>query len=271
MRRDKDRLACLDGRQDVLVKVGQHTVGCELERLAARRGHIERAAPHVHLLLAPLLAGVVLVQAGELTVVTLVQGLVLGHREVLLADGLQLDRKRLLRPLQRRRECLVKVGVAELLQLLGALKRLGLALLREGRVLPASEKVQLVPFRLAVTSKHKSSAWSDHRQPTQPYCRENGSGWPATRAFGPHGSTCRSRGTQLSDKLCRRHRWGRRRSAQRRQKKDAHDCGISTSKHLEYSRADLIDRSQYGARSAVGRGTSLILTTERARKCRMRE
>lgn len=97
---NKNRLALLDQRLNLLVKERQHTVGRELQRLTARRAHIERAAPGVYLLLAELGTSIVLVQASELAVVTLVQRLVLDDRDALLADGLELDVQRLLGTLE---------------------------------------------------------------------------------------------------------------------------------------------------------------------------
>lgn len=101
---NKNRLALLHERLDVLLEERQHTVGGELQRLATRGLDVVRAAPGVHLLLAELGTSVVLVQTGELTVVTLVQGLVLHDVNALLANSLQLDVQRLLSTLQGRSE-----------------------------------------------------------------------------------------------------------------------------------------------------------------------
>ena len=98
--RHEDRLASLHKRQDVLAVVWKHTVGRELERLTAWWRHVERAAPDVHLILTPLLTGVILVKTRELTVVTLVQGLILGDRNALLTNGFELNLERLLSTLQ---------------------------------------------------------------------------------------------------------------------------------------------------------------------------
>ena len=179
---DQNRLALLHKRENVLAEVREHTVGRELKRLTTRRGYVKRAAPDVHLLVTPLLTGAVLVETGELAVVALIQGLVLGDRDAFLADLLKLDLKRLLRTLEVRSESLAapvsvfvalpphtysnfvctqtrhrtqpsvvstcpltlhSTHVAVLLQLTGALERLLLTKLRQGRVLPASELDQV--------------------------------------------------------------------------------------------------------------------------------
>lgn len=101
---NKDRLALLDSGLDVLLEEGEHTLSSELQRLAARGDDVVRTAPGVHLLLTELGTSVVLVEAGELTVVALVQGLVLRDGDVLLADGLELDTQGLLGALQSRGE-----------------------------------------------------------------------------------------------------------------------------------------------------------------------
>ena len=54
----------------------------------------------MHLILTPLLTGVILVKTRELTVVTLVQGLILGDRNALLTNGFELNLERLLSTLQ---------------------------------------------------------------------------------------------------------------------------------------------------------------------------
>ena len=58
----------------------------------------------MHLLLAELGTSVVLVQASELAIVTLVQRLVLDDRNAFLANGLKLDLQRLLSTLKGRGE-----------------------------------------------------------------------------------------------------------------------------------------------------------------------
>ena len=56
MRGDEDLLALLDERGNLLVVVGEGALGGQLERLAAGRRDVVRAAPDVDLLLAKLLA-----------------------------------------------------------------------------------------------------------------------------------------------------------------------------------------------------------------------
>ncbi len=56
----------------------------------------------MHLLLTPFLAGVVLVEAGQITVIALVQGLIAHDRNAGLAHFGKREIERALRPLQRR-------------------------------------------------------------------------------------------------------------------------------------------------------------------------
>lgn len=80
---------------------------------------------------------VVLVEAGQLAIVALVQGLVPVDRQFLLANLLEDDVEGRVGALEDRRECDVKVGQARGLEVLAALVSLGAALLGERRVLPA--------------------------------------------------------------------------------------------------------------------------------------
>lgn len=153
---DDDVLALLDEGQDLLVVVGPDTLRGELERLAAGRGDIVAAAPDVHLVLAPLLARVVLVEARELAVVALVESLVLVDRNVLLTNLLELDAQRSLRALQSRGEGHVKLD-ARRSNTLSTRKRLLATKLRQRRILPAREEVELVPLGLTVARKDESS------------------------------------------------------------------------------------------------------------------
>ena len=52
-----------------------------LQALAARRRHLVGAAPDLHLLLTPFVAGVVLVEAGQIAVVAFVQRQIAGDRQ----------------------------------------------------------------------------------------------------------------------------------------------------------------------------------------------
>lgn len=63
-------------RQDLVDVVRQHAGDGVAQALAARGGRVVGAAPDVDLLLAELLAGLVLIQAGEVAVVALVERLI---------------------------------------------------------------------------------------------------------------------------------------------------------------------------------------------------
>ena len=80
---------------------------------------------------------VVLVEAGQLAIVALVQGLVPVDRQSLLANLLEDDVEGRVGALEDRRERDVKVGQARGLEVLAALVSLGATLLGERRVLPA--------------------------------------------------------------------------------------------------------------------------------------
>lgn len=92
---------------------------------------------------------VILVEAGQLAVVTLVQRLVLVGLEALLANLLEDDVEGSVGALEDRGERDVERGQAGGLEVLAALERLGAALLRQGRVLPAARWLcQSLSFRL---------------------------------------------------------------------------------------------------------------------------
>lgn len=112
--RHEDRFTSLHKGQDMLTIVWKHTFGRQLERLTTWWGHVERAAPNVHLFLAPLLTGVILVKTSEFAVVTLIQGLVLRDGDALLTNGIKLNLERLLSTLQVRSKSLavLLVGVS---------------------------------------------------------------------------------------------------------------------------------------------------------------
>lgn len=153
---NNDVLALLDKGEDLLVVVGPDTLSGELERLTTGRGDVVASAPDVDLLLTPLLPGVVLVQAGELTVVTLVEGLVLVDGDVLLTDLLELDAKGGLSTLEGRGESDVELDAGGS-HALGTGQGLLATELSKSRVLPTGEEVELVPFGLTVTSEDESS------------------------------------------------------------------------------------------------------------------
>jgi hypothetical protein len=88
---DQHGLAAQHAGQDLGHVVGPDAGAGVLEALAAGRRHVVGAAPDVDLLLAPFLAGVVLVEAGEIAIVTLVERLVADHLEIGLADALEDD------------------------------------------------------------------------------------------------------------------------------------------------------------------------------------
>lgn len=156
---DDDRLASLDEGQDVLVVVRQDTLARELERLALGGRHVVGAAPDKDLLVTPLLAGVVLVEAGERTVVTFVQREVTGDGDLAgQAELLELDVERVLGTLEVRGEGLVEVSVAGLLEELAAESSFLAALGCEVGVLPPGEEIELVPLGFAVTRKDESAA-----------------------------------------------------------------------------------------------------------------
>lgn len=158
---DEDLLALENERPDLLVKVGQGPVGGELEALAARGRDVVAPPPDVHLLLSPLLPRVVLVQTGELAVVTLVERLVLVDRKVGLLDALEDDVESGLGTLEVRGEGDVEL-VAALGELLRSLLGLFTTLLRELRILPTGEEVQLCARCMSAWSARRRRASAAH-------------------------------------------------------------------------------------------------------------
>lgn len=142
---DEDLLALENEGADLLVEVGQGALGGELEGLSAGGRDIVAAPPDVDLLLAPLFAGIVLVEPGELAVVALVERLVLVDRDVLLVDLVEDDVERGLGAREGRGEGDVKL-VAALGELFAALLGLFAALFGQFGVLPAGEQVELCDF-----------------------------------------------------------------------------------------------------------------------------
>lgn len=156
MRSDDDVLALLDQRQDLLVVVRPNTFGGELQALTTGRRDVVAPTPDVNLLVTPLLPGIVLVEAAQLSVVALVESLVLVNGDVLLTDLLELDAERSLGTLQSRSEGNVELD-ARSSNALGTGERFLATELGESRVLPAGEQVELVPLGLTVTCEDESS------------------------------------------------------------------------------------------------------------------
>ena len=108
------------------------------------------------LLLAPLLAGVILVEADEVAVVALVQRLVPGDRKAGLADLGERQVERALGADERRGEAHIE-GEALGLELLPGGLGLVDALLAQVRIVPTGEKVLEVPFALSVADEHQQA------------------------------------------------------------------------------------------------------------------
>ena len=110
----------------------------------------------MYLLLTPFCAGVVLVEAGQVPVVALVQCLVPDRLQTALADDVEDDLAGLLRP--RKSGGIGDVeGDTVVLERPGTVLGLPDAELRQPGVLPAGEEVLQVPFALAVADKDKGS------------------------------------------------------------------------------------------------------------------
>ena len=101
MSRDENLLATQNARQDFRQVVGPDAGTGVAQAFAARRRDVIGAAPDMNLLLAPLGAGIILVEAGEIAVVALVQRLILDGLQSLLADLVEDELKRVLRAGQR--------------------------------------------------------------------------------------------------------------------------------------------------------------------------
>jgi hypothetical protein len=107
----------------------------------------------VHLLLAPALAGVVLVETDEIAVIALVERLIFQYRNATLAELVQHDVERALRADQRRREGKVEAQPLRL-ELAAGGAGLGDSLLAQIDVAPAGEQVLQIPFALAMAHQH---------------------------------------------------------------------------------------------------------------------
>ena len=110
----------------------------------------------MHLLLAPALAGVVLVEADEIAVVAFVQGLVAKDRDLVRAHLGKHEVERTLRAFERGGEGDVELDPARL-QFCAGLFRLGDALCGEIDVLPAGEQILQIPFALAVPDEDEET------------------------------------------------------------------------------------------------------------------
>jgi hypothetical protein len=102
VRGDDDGLALANVRQNLALEIGERARRRVFQALAARPrwGYVVAAAPDVDLLLAVLFAGFVLVQALEVAVVALVQGLVALGRQAGLAEHVEHDGQGVLGALQ---------------------------------------------------------------------------------------------------------------------------------------------------------------------------
>lgn len=151
MRRHQDVFAFFQFRQDVLVEVRRHARDDILQAFAAGGRHIVGAAPDVHLLLAEFLAGLVLVEAGQVAVVALTQ-VVVFHGWRVLPHLAQRQRRRGIGALEGRGINLVEFDVFQ-----GFAGGLGLgdARLVQVDVGEAGKAVFVVPLALPVAEEDK--------------------------------------------------------------------------------------------------------------------
>lgn len=91
VRGDEDLFTLEDSREDLLLVVGENSLGSELEGFPTGRGNVVRTSPNVNLFFAEFLAGVVLVQSGELSVIPFVESLILDDLEGGLIDFFEND------------------------------------------------------------------------------------------------------------------------------------------------------------------------------------
>ncbi|MEH2618899.1 hypothetical protein V1285_003845 [Bradyrhizobium sp. AZCC 1620] len=153
---DQRALSAQHAGQDLLHIIGQRARQRILQAFAAGRRHVVGAAPDQHLVLAPFLAGVILVEARQVAVVAFVEREVFRRRQSGLPDLGEHQLQRMLRPCQVRGEGNVERQPLRL-QLAAGLLGLGNALFGEIRVLPAGEQVFQIPFTLPVTHEHKKT------------------------------------------------------------------------------------------------------------------
>src|ERR1700730_9149650 len=98
MRRHQHPLTAQHPWQDLLKIVGEHPGGGIAQAFAPRGGNGIRAPPDVDLLLAPTRPCIILIEANDLAIVPLVERLVLEDRNVALAELLEHEIERSLRP-----------------------------------------------------------------------------------------------------------------------------------------------------------------------------
>ena len=110
----------------------------------------------MNLVLAPFLAGVVLVEAREVAIIAFVQRLVAAQRQIALAELVEHQLHRVLGAGQRRGESAVE-GQAHRLEAGSGSLGLVHALFGEVGVFPAGEQILQIPFALAVTDEHKQT------------------------------------------------------------------------------------------------------------------
>lgn len=108
------------------------------------------------LLLAPLGAGIILVQAGEVAIIALIEGHALVRLEIALPHGIQNEATGALCPAKARGEGRIEMQPFRLQRLTGALG-FQHALLGQVGIPPAGEQVLQVPLALAMAHEHKNA------------------------------------------------------------------------------------------------------------------
>ena len=91
VRRDEDLFSFEDAGEDLLLVVGEYSLSGELEGLSSGRGNVVRTSPDVNLLFSKLLASVILVETGQLSVISFVEGLILDNLKGSLIDFFEND------------------------------------------------------------------------------------------------------------------------------------------------------------------------------------
>ena len=156
MRGHQGAFAAQHAGQDLLHVVRQRARQRVLEAFAAGRRHVIGTAPDQHLLLAPLLAGVILVETGQIAIVALVQRQVLVGLQPGLAELGEHQIERVLSAGQRRGEGDVE-GETLRFQLLAGGLGFGDTEFGEVGILPAREQVLQVPVALAMPHEHEET------------------------------------------------------------------------------------------------------------------
>ncbi len=108
------------------------------------------------LLLAPFGAGVILVQAGEVAIITLIERHALQRLEITLPHGIQHKAAGPLRPAEARSEGGVEMQPLGL-QLFASALGFHHTLFGQVRVTPAGEQVLEVPLALAMAHEHENA------------------------------------------------------------------------------------------------------------------